>query len=127
MTVTPLGGARLRGFSPAIAFDAVTSANVGLDQRIGTLSGAFGSIAVWAGLFGDVGLATLALPDGAPAAFDTGRHTYVDLGAGIRLRGRFYDRDIDLRIDAPAAVNSPFGVRSGLSRPEVIRWTFDLR
>lgn len=127
MTVTPLGGARLRGFSPGIAFDAVTSANVGLDQRIGTLSGAFGSIAVWAGLFGDVGLATLALPDGAPAAFDTGRHTYVDLGAGIRLRGRFYDRDIDLRIDAPAAVNSPLGLRSGLSRPDVIRWTFDLR
>jgi hypothetical protein len=126
MTVTPLGGARLRGFGPGIAFDAVTSANVGVDQRIGSVSGAFGSIAIWAGLFGDAGLARLAPPDAAPA-LDNGAHTYFDLGAGIRLRGRLYDRDIDLRIDAPGAVNSPLGTRTGLSRPDIIRWTFDVR
>jgi hypothetical protein len=127
MTVTPLGGARLRGFGPGIAFDAVTSANVGFDQRVGSISGAFGSIVLWAGVFGDAGLATLAPADAAPPAFDDAAHMYFDLGAGIRLRGRFYDREVDLRIDAPGAVNSPLGTRTGLSRPDIIRWTFDLR
>ena len=57
----------------------------------------------------------------------TGSHPFVDVGVGIRLRGRFYDRDVDLRLDAPLAVNDPFGGGSGISRPETLRWTFDWR
>jgi hypothetical protein len=57
----------------------------------------------------------------------TGSHAFVDAGVGLRLRGRFYDRAVDLRIDAPLLVNDPFGSGSGISAPETLRFTFDWR
>jgi hypothetical protein len=122
MTLTPLGGARLRGFAPSVAFDAVGSANVNFDQRLATFTGPFGAMAVWGGVFGDGGFGKtqhLLLP--------TGSHAFVDAGVGLRLRGRFYDRAVDLRIDAPLLVNDPFGSGSGISAPETLRFTFDWR
>jgi hypothetical protein len=122
MTMTPVGGARLRGFSPALAFEAVGSANVDFDQKLLTLTGPFGALGIWGGAFADGGFGTMQ-----PLSSRTGRHVFVDLGLGVRLRGRFYDRDIDLRIDAPLIINDPFGGGSGISAPDVLRWTFDWR
>ena len=122
MTVAPLGGARLRGFEPELAFDAVASANVNLDQKLTTLKGAFGSLDLWGGVFADAGFAKTQ-----HLLLLTGTHPFVDLGVGVRFRGRFYDRDVDLRIDAPLVINDPFGGGSGLSGPSTMRWTFDWR
>jgi hypothetical protein len=122
MTVAPLGGARLRGFEPALAFDGVASANVNFDQKLTTLKGAFGSLGLWGGAFIDGGIGKahqLTLPSGT--------HVFVDLGVGIRFLGKFYDREVDLRIDAPLVINDPFGGGSGLSGPSTLRWTFDWR
>jgi hypothetical protein len=122
MTMTPLGGARLRGFSPGIAFDAVASANVNLDQKLMTLAGEFGSLAIWGGVFADGGFASMLNMDPA-----TGSHPFIDLGLGTRLRGKIYDREVDLRIDAPLATNDPLGSNAGFGRPKTFRLTFDWR
>ena len=122
MTLTPVGGARLRGATPGVAFDAVASANVDLDQRLSTFTGAFGSLALWGGVFGDAGIGSMQ-----DLALTAGSRAFIDLGVGIRIRGRFYDRDVDLRISAPLAANDPFVDGSGLSAPNSIRWTFEWR
>jgi hypothetical protein len=115
----PVGGARLRGFSPGILFDRVVSGNVDLDQRLATLSGAFGNLSIWAGAFADAGLG------GGDRSLLDGTAALVDLGASIRVRGRFYDRDVDVRLSIPVAANDPFNVPvQGLSR---LRWTFEWR
>ena len=116
-----MGGARLRGFAPGVAFDAVASANVNLDQKLTTLTGAFGALGLWGGVFGDGGIAKMQQLLAAD-----GSHAFVDLGVGIRLRGRFYDRDVDFRLEAPLATNDPIG-GSGLQSPGSLRWTFDWR
>ena len=121
-SITPLGGARLRGFDPTLAFNGVASANINLDQRLGTLKGAFGSLAFWTGVFGDAGIGRMH-----EAFAITGSHTFIDLGAGVRLRGKFYDREVDLRIDAPLATNDPFVSTRGLKFPGTFRLTFDSR
>ena len=54
-TVTPLGGAQLRGFSPLLGLDRVVSANLDLSQRLVTWTGTFGHLAFWAGPFADAG------------------------------------------------------------------------
>jgi hypothetical protein len=47
----------------------------------------------------------------------------VDAGVGLTLRGRFYDRDLDVRLDAPLVVNSPLTPSSANGLPNGIRWT----
>ena len=123
MTMTPLGGARLRGFSPGTAFDAVVSANVNLDQKLTTLAGEFGALGIWGGVFADAGVASM--PELFPGA--AGSNVFIDLGLGARFRGKLYDRDVDLRIDAPLATNDPLGANTGLALPKTFRLTFDWR
>lgn len=122
-TVVPLGGARLRGFSPLIAFDAVISANVELDQRLATWTGAFGNVSLWGGVFGDAGGASGIR--GPASALD--QPVLVDGGVGLRVRGRFYDRDVDLRLDAALVTNNPLVPQSLGGLPNSIRWTIDWR
>ena len=118
LSVVPVGGAWLRGFDPIVAFERVASANVSVDQRLTTFAGAFGRLAFWAGLFGDAGFGTMR---------GAGSEVFVDVGAGLRLRGRFYDREIDLRIDVPAATNDPSRANAGLGRPDTFRLAVDWR
>lgn len=122
-TVVPAGGARLRGFSPMIAFDGIVSANADLDQRIAGWSGAFGNLSLWASAFGDAGVATgPRLP-----VTSLSQPVLVDAGVGIVIRGRLYDRDIHMRLDAPLVTNDPFEP-PGLGRlPSAIRWSVDWR
>jgi hypothetical protein len=110
--VVPVGGAGLRGFDPSIAFDGAATANVSVDQRFVTSHGPFGVLSFWGGLFGDAGLGRVS---------GLGSKMFIDLGAGIRIRGRFYDRDVDLKIDVPVATNNPFGAGSSLGRLDVLR------
>jgi hypothetical protein len=123
LQVTPLGGGRLRGFSPMLAFDALASANVEFAQRLKTLSGAFGRLGIWAGAFGDAGFGTgPRLPITAP------EHPFmVDGGVGLQLRGRFYDRAINFRLDLPLLVNTPFTPASFNGLPDALRWSVEWR
>jgi hypothetical protein len=105
LTLTPLGGARLRGFDPAIALRNAASANVDLDQRLASSSGGFGSLGWWGGVFGDAGFG-----NGPPLT----SNVFVDLGVSLRVRGRLYDRDVDLRVSVPLAVNDPLVAGSSL-------------
>jgi hypothetical protein len=116
--IVPGGGAGLRGFDPVLAFDAVASANVNIDQRVMSFAGPFGRLSIWGGAFGDAGLGSLK---------DSGTDVFIDLGVGLRVRGRFYDRDVDLRIDVPAVANDPVGTTSSLSRLDRFRLVVDWR
>jgi hypothetical protein len=106
-----------------IAFDGIVSANADLDQRIAGWSGAFGNLSLWASAFGDAGVATgPRLP-----VTSLSQPVLVDAGVGIVIRGRLYDRDIHMRLDAPLVTNDPFEP-PGLGRlPSAIRWSVDWR
>lgn len=122
-TVVPLGGARLRGFSPLIAFDAVVSANADLGQRMVRWTGGFGNLSLWGGAFGDAGVASGArLP-----VTELQQPILFDAGVGLQLRGRLYDRDIDLRVDMPLVVNTPLLPASLGGLPTGLRLTIDWR
>jgi hypothetical protein len=117
-SIVPFGGAGLRGFDPIAAFEEVASANVSLDQRLASWTGEFGRLSLWTGVFGDVGVGSLR---------DANSELFIDLGAGLGLRGRLYDRDIGLRVDVPAVTNDPSGGRSGLGRPDRFRLSVEWR
>ena len=116
LMIVPTGGARLRGFAPTLAFESAVSANVDLDQRLGAL----GSVGVWGGVFGDAGLAS-------SPSIATVSNVFVDLGVGVRFRGRLYDRDVDLGVDVPLATNDPFVAGSGIRRPNALRFAIEWR
>jgi hypothetical protein len=120
-TVIPLGGARLRGFSPLLALDRVVSANLEASQQLATWSGEFGQLALWGGPFADAGAASAS--SASPAGLAD--HFLVDAGVGISIRGKFYDRDIKLRLDAPLVVNRPVTPASLGGLPSAIRWTVE--
>jgi hypothetical protein len=118
-TLTPVGGARLRGFSPLLALDRVVSANVDVAQRLVGWDGPFGQLSLWAGPFADAGAAHAS----ASSVAGLNSNLLVDAGVGLTVRGRFYDRDINLRIDAPLVVNNPIVPASLGGLPSGIRWT----
>jgi hypothetical protein len=94
----PLGGAGLRGFAINVPLDRVASANGELVQRLASASGHWGRGTVSFSVFGDVGAASsrsIALPG----------QVLSDAGAGLIARGRLYDRDLYVRLDAPIFVN----------------------
>ena len=94
----PLGGAALRGFGYNVPLDHVLSGNAEFVQRLISAKGAWGRGTVSLSLFGDGGIASseeLGL-DSDPL---------VDAGAGLIARGRLYDRDVYIRLDAPVFVN----------------------
>lgn len=106
-----------------IAFDGIVSANADLDQRIAGWSGAFGNLSLWASAFGDAGVATgPRLP-----VTSLSQPVLVDAGVGIVIRGRLYDRDIHMRLDAPLVANDPFEPPGLGGLPSAIRWSVDWR
>jgi hypothetical protein len=118
-TLVPFGGAGLRGFSPLLAFEQMASANLDVDQRLGTWKGDFGTLSFWFGAFGDAGVAAAG-----QSRIGLADHFLADVGVGFNVRGRFYDRDIDLRIDAPIVVNSPLSPVAANGLPKNgIRWS----
>jgi hypothetical protein len=115
----PLGGAGLRGYDPAITVARVVAGNAELARRLAP--DVFSGLSLWGSLFGDAGFAasrTYAL-DGAFLA---------DAGAGVSLRGKLYDRDVTVRLDAPVLVHQPaLAGGGGLTSSHATvaaRWTF---
>lgn len=118
----PLGGAGLRGFDYRLALDGVASVNAEFVQRLVSLRGAWGRASFSASLFGDMGFGSsqfVNLHD---------NNTLTDAGVGIVTRGRLYDRDIYVRLDAPIFVNQAGlagwrGLGNGSVAP---RWTLTI-
>jgi hypothetical protein len=107
----PLGGGGLRGFRWDLADRALFGGNGEVGFRVISLP-IDGDPAVWVNIFGDV-------------AHGDRNHALSDAGAGLALRGRIYDRDITVRLDAPVFVNRPaLGLeRDGVSRDRLAaRW-----
>lgn len=100
INVLPLGGAALRGYSPAVALEKVIAANGELAQWLYSFGRESRSPSLWISAFGDAGFAssTHTELDGAFLA---------DAGVGASLRGRLYDRDVRLRLDLPLLVHQP--------------------
>ncbi len=116
----PLGGAGLRGFSLDLPLQRVASGNVELVQRLGTTKGGWGHGTISLSFFGDAGLAW-------SNAFSLDSDVLSDAGAGLIARGRLYDRDFYVRLDAPVFVNraSLAGGRGlGGNGSFAPRWTF---
>ena len=115
----PLGGAGLRGFAVNTPLDGVVALNGEWLQRLGTARGQWGHATASVSVFGDVA--------GASARYVTLPSSLLeDAGAGIVLKGRVYDRDLSLRLDAPVFVNhtSLAGGRGlGLNTSFTPRWT----
>src|SRR5262249_23464180 len=94
----PLGGAALRGFRTDVALDAVAAVNGEFLQRLVEGEGQWGYGSISFSVFADAGHATstyTALQD----------PSLSDAGAGLVARGKLYDRDVYLRLDAPVFVN----------------------
>ena len=115
----PLGGAGLRGYDQAVTVKRIVAANGELARRLAT--NVFSRVSLWGSVFGDAGF----------ASSDTYRLNgafLADAGAGVSLRGRLYDRDVTVRLDAPLVVQQPaLGGGGGLvRRPGTVaaRWTF---
>lgn len=94
----PLGGAGLRGYNTNLAFDGVAAANGEMVQRLAGADGLWGRATVGFSIFGDVGFASSKLANLPDALFS-------DAGAGLVVRGRIYDRDLYVRLDAPVFAN----------------------
>jgi hypothetical protein len=115
----PLGGAALRGFRTDVALDAVGAVNGEFVQRLGEATGSWGRGSISLSLFGDAGRATATYTA-------LSNQTLADAGAGLVARGRLYDRDVYVRLDAPVFVNQSglaggtgLGGRGSIAR----RWT----
>jgi hypothetical protein len=115
----PLGGAALRGFRTDVALDAVGAVNGEFVQRLGEATGSWGRASISLSLFGDAGRATATYTA-------LSNQTLADAGAGLVARGRLYDRDVYVRLDAPVFVNQSglaggtgLGGRGSIAR----RWT----
>ena len=72
-------------------------------------------------LFGDTGI-------GSSQFVDLTNNSMSDAGAGIITRGRLYDRDVYVRLDAPVFVNQAgFAGWRGLGNGSVApRWTLTI-
>jgi hypothetical protein len=114
-----LGGAALRGFRTDVALDAVGAVNGEFVQRLGEAAGSWGRGSISFSLFGDAGRATATYTA-------LTNQTLADAGAGLVARGRLYDRDVYVRLDAPVFANQSglaggtgLGGRGSIAR----RWT----
>jgi hypothetical protein len=94
----PLGGAGLRGLDFNIPLERVVAGNAEVLQRLIARRGSWGNVSVSLSVFGDVGVAS---------SKSEGLTTDVlsDAGAGLAIRGRFFDRNLSVRLDAPIFVN----------------------
>ncbi len=120
----PLGGAGLRGYSPLLALDQVVAANGEGEQKLRAWQGGFGRMTAFATVFGDVA----AVHASSESLVTTSQRLLADGGVGVTLRGRFYDRDIKMRLDFPLALSDP-GLRLGRASGNgsfAFRWAFSL-
>jgi hypothetical protein len=106
----PLGGAGLRGYGPALAFERVVATNLEARRRLTRPFGGARGIAVWGGAFADLAAGSMDAD-----LIDSGQTFFADVGPGISLRGRFYDRDVVLRLDLPL-----YGYQVRRSAPSVL-------
>ena len=94
----PLGGAGIRGIRYDVALEEVAAINAEYLQRLVSAHGVWGNGTLSFSIFGDAGAASgkfVSLSDG----------TLSDAGAGLVARGRLFDRDVSVRLDAPVFVN----------------------
>jgi hypothetical protein len=122
-TLVPTGGAGLRGFTPFLALESTVSANAEASQRLGEVKGSFGGLSFWFSPFADVGVGQPNV--NSPARLSS--NAMVDIGAGFALRGQFYDREVNLRIDIPVAANDPVTPEALSGLGKSIRWGFSWR
>ena len=100
VNVIPLGGAALRGYAPSVALEKVIAANGEWAQWIHSFGEGDRAPALWVSAFGDAGFASSTHTE-LDGAF------LLDAGVGAALRGRLYDRDVNLRLDLPLLVQQP--------------------
>ena len=82
-----------------------------------------GRLGVWVSVFGDAGFAS-------SDTYTLSGAFLGDAGVGVSLRGRLYDRDVTLRLDAPLFVQQPaLSGGRGLTTSHAdlaLRWVFTL-
>src|SRR5262249_17535986 len=83
--------------------DAVGAANGEFVQRLAESNGSWGHGSISVSIFGDAGRGTATYTA-------LTNQTLADAGAGLVARGRLYDRDVYVRLDAPVLV-----IQSGLA------------
>ncbi len=115
----PLGGAGLRGYDQAVTAKRIVAANGELSQRVA--ANVFSGLSLWGSVFGDAGSA-------ASDTYQLNGSFLADAGVGLALRGRLYDREVTLRLDAPIVVQQPGlaggGGLTGSHATIAARWTF---
>ena len=89
----PLGGAGLRGYAADIVTERTVAANADVGARLFQIP-PLPTLGLWAHGFAD-------------AATLQGFNPLVDAGLGLALRGRLFDRDIHVRVDAPFYLSQP--------------------
>lgn len=116
----PVGGAGFRGYDPLQSAKALLAVNVEEAVRLYRFTGRDHSLELQATVFGDAGAGVFDDTQGL-----------VDAGVGVALRGRFFDRDVRLRLDLPIYMRFPemaIGERElGYSThpdPFKLRWAF---
>ena len=97
----PLGGAGLRGYDPFVTLDYALAGNGDVSRRVWRARRSVGTLAVHVGAFGDAAIAT------GSGATSLDGSLLADAGIGASLRGRFYDREVRLRLDLPIWVHQP--------------------
>lgn len=110
----PLGGAGLRGYAAGVAVERMAAANGEVSARLFQVP-RMRTLGVWVHGFGDVGTLQGFDPLG-------------DAGVGLSLRGRLFDRDINVRVDSPFWVSEP-ALSVGRERDEQVapRWVITFR
>jgi hypothetical protein len=94
----PLGGAGLRGYRVDTPLDGVGAVNGEFVQRLATTQGGWGRATFSFSIFGDAAVAS-------SKSVGLSGTTLTDAGAGLIARGRLYDRNVHVRLDAPVLVN----------------------
>jgi hypothetical protein len=118
-----LGGAGLRGYSPRLVTARIASVNLDGAARVLTVRRLPGAPRLYAGVFADVAT--------RPSNAIGEASLLADAGVGFSLRGRWYDREVRLRLDLPLYVRQPAlsaapGGRA-LRREAALRWVVSTR
>lgn len=103
----PLGGAALRGYRWDLDAMSIVGTNGDLAYTVGRLRGSAASLDIRLHAFGDA-----AYPEGSAM----NEIWLSDAGVGVSVRGRLYDSEVYVRLDAPLYVSHPslaMDVRSG--------------
>ena len=110
----PLGGPALRGYQWDVASKFAIATNLEASRLVAESSTASHALALRLVAFADVGTLETFF-----------ENVFADAGVGANVRGRIFDRDVVVRLDAPFYVSQPsFGIdrarRSG--QPFAARW-----